>query len=103
MKYYSTRDKNCRVSAAQAIAQGLSSDGGLFVPEAIPAVSLSEIEALCKMDYRGRAVAIMGLYLEEFSQDELSAFVRDAYSDNYDSADIAPTRFLDGSTALLEL
>lgn len=103
MKYYSTRDKKNVVSAAQAIAQGLAADGGLFVPEAIPSVALSEIEALCKMDYRARAVDIMGRYLDEFTKDELTAFVRDAYSDNYDCKEIAPTRFLDDNTGVLEL
>lgn len=103
MKYFSTRDKNNRVTAAQAIAQGLASDGGLFVPETIPAVSLSEIEALCRMDYRERAAVIMGRYLDEFTRDELSAFVSEAYADNYDSEEIAPTRFLHKNTAVLEL
>ncbi len=103
MKYYSTRDKKNVVTAAQAIAQGLALDGGLFVPETIPSVTLAEIEKLCKMDYRERAVAIMGRYLDEFTQDELTAFVSDAYSDNYDCKEIAPTRFLNDNTGVLEL
>jgi len=103
MKYFSTRDRNNLVSAAAAIAQGLASDGGLFVPETIPAVSLSEIHALCKMGYRERATAIMGKYLQEFSNEELTAFVHEAYADNYDCEEIAPTRFLDDKTGILEL
>ncbi|MBP8640525.1 MAG: threonine synthase [Oscillospiraceae bacterium] len=103
MKYYSTRDKSNIVTAAQAIVQGLASDGGLFVPETIPAVSASEIEALCKMGYRERAVAIMGKYLDEFSKEELSVFVSDAYADNYDCTEIAPTRILNDNTGVLEL
>ena len=58
MKYNSTRDKSCRVSAAYAIAHGLAPDGGLFVPEELPPLSLQQIEALCKTDYRGRAEEI---------------------------------------------
>ena len=103
MKYYSTRDKSNIVTAAQAIAQGLASDGGLFVPETIPAVPMKEIEALCKMDYRERAVVIMGKYLDEFTEDELRGFVRDAYADNYDCKEIAPTVFLNDNTGVLEL
>ena len=38
MNYYSTRDHQHIVSAAQAIACGLAPDGGLFVPEALPEV-----------------------------------------------------------------
>lgn len=38
MDYISTRDSGHRVSAAQAIVSGLSPDGGLFLPESLPAV-----------------------------------------------------------------
>ena len=103
MKYYSTRDKKNVVTAAQAIIQGLAADGGLFVPETIPSVALNEIEALCRMNYRERAVDIMGRFLDEFTKDELTAFVREAYSDNYDCKEIAPTRFLNDNTGVLEL
>ena len=33
MQFFSTRDRNRVVSASQAIAQGLSDEGGLFVPQ----------------------------------------------------------------------
>ena len=35
MWFYSTRDKNNRVRSSQAILQGLSEEGGLFVPESL--------------------------------------------------------------------
>ena len=47
MNYYSTRDHQHIVSAAQAIACGLAPDGGLFVPEALPGVSAQQLQALC--------------------------------------------------------
>ncbi len=103
MKYYSTRDKKNVATAAEAIAQGLASDGGLFVPETIPAVNISELKSLCYVDYKERAVFIMGKYLEEFNSDELRAFVNDAYSDNFDNKEIAPTHYLDDETYFLEL
>ena len=43
MKYNSTRDKSCRVSAAYAIAHGLAPDGGLFVPEELPPLTGSQL------------------------------------------------------------
>ena len=82
---------------------GLAPDGGLFVPEVIPAVTMEDLAALCKKDYRGRAVDIMGRFLEEFSTEELTDFVQHAYADNYDDAAIAPLRFTDDGTAYLEL
>ena len=47
MKFFSTRDcGQTTYSAAQVIKQGLADDGGLFVPESIPALSRDEIAAL---------------------------------------------------------
>lgn len=46
MFYKSTRNSEVKVSSAQAIAQGISEDGGLFVPSEIPAITLDEIKAL---------------------------------------------------------
>ena len=103
MKYYSTRDKSSVVSAAQAIAQGLASDGGLFVPESIPHIDRTELMSLSYVDYRERAVYIMSKYLEEFSDDELRGYVAEAYAENYDNSKIAPTEFLDDVTGFLEL
>ena len=103
MKYYSTRDESKRVTSAQAIAGGLAADGGLYVPECIPEVTLNEIAALCKMDYRQRAKTIMSMYLEDFTAEELENFVQAAYADNYDHAEIAPMHFLDATTGVLEL
>lgn len=103
MKYYSTRNTSNRVSAAQAIAQGLASDGGLFVPESIPHMDMEEIRSLCNMDYREKAALIMGKYLEEFTAEEINDYVNRAYGDNFDCAEAAPTRFLNDSTGFLEL
>ncbi|MCI9468613.1 MAG: threonine synthase [Oscillospiraceae bacterium] len=103
MMYVSTRDKSKKVTAAKAIAQGLAPDGGLFVPETIPAVSKAQLGDLCAMDYRARAVAIMEQYLEDFSREELIHYVTAAYGDNFDDKLIAPVKFLDDATGVLEL
>lgn len=103
MNYYSTRNKNYTVSASRAISLGLAPDGGLFVPEILPKVSVYEIEALCKADYRQRAVYIMREFLEEFTEEELQTIVNAAYGSNFDDERIAPLHFIDGKTAVLEL
>lgn len=103
MKYLSTRNKNCRVGAAHAIAHGLAPDGGLFVPEELPQLSAEQIEALCKADYRGRAEEILALFLDEFSREEISTIVTAAYGDNFDDAAVAPLHKIDGKTSVMEL
>ena len=48
MQFFSTRDQSRKVTASEAIAQGLSQEGGLFVPESFPQV---DVQALCGLDY----------------------------------------------------
>ncbi len=103
MMYFSTRDTQIRVTAAQAIAKGLSQEGGLFVPEGFPQVSLEDIRAMTACSYQERARRILSLYLADFTQEELTGFTQAAYGDNYDDARIAPVHVLDGETGVLEL
>ena len=102
MNYYSTRSLT-ETTAAGAIAGGLAPDGGLFVPMEIPKLSASDLEALCGMDYRARAVNVMARYLPEFRADELEAFAEAAYGENFDNPAIAPVHTLDEKTSFLEL
>jgi threonine synthase len=103
MKYYSTRNNSTTVTAAQAIAKGLASDGGLFVPETLPALGAGELDALAKLDYRSRAEKIMAKFLEDFTAEELSEYVSAAYGENFDSPEIAPVHTLNKNTGVLEL
>ena len=103
MNYYSTRDHQHIVSAAQAIACGLAPDGGLFVPEALPAVSVQQLQALCGMTYQQRAVTIMRPFLSEFTDEELARFTAAAYGSQFDDPAVAPMHRLDDTTAFLEL
>ncbi len=103
MMYYSTRDKNTEVSAAQAIAAGLAADGGLFVPADFPKLTLGDIEQLAALGYRGRAARIMKLFLDEFTDSELADFTAAAYSTNYDDDRYAPLTAVGENTGYLEL
>lgn len=103
MEYFSTRNTKEKITASQAIVNGLAADGGLYVPETFPAVGPEELSRLCGMDYRGRAARIIGKYLPEYTESEVEAIVKAAYGDNYDDPAIAPTRFTDADTGFLEL
>ena len=71
MLYTSTRDNNVRVTASKAITDGISPDGGLYIPVEIPALSADDIKALCSANYKERAKKVLGLYLSDFSKEEL--------------------------------
>ena len=57
MYYQSTRDITVRVTASQAISQGISEEGGLFVPSRLPAYTMEEIASMANMTYAQRAEA----------------------------------------------
>ena len=79
MEFFSTRDKARRVTSSQAIAQGLSDEGGLFVPESFPQV---DVQAVCAMDYPAMAAAILRQYLTDYDP----AFLADAAARTYGDA-----------------
>ena len=102
MYYVSTRDHTLRYTAAQAIEQGLSREGGLFLPETFP--QLPDLKTLLPMNYQQRAAAIMGLFLEGFSGEELETFASKAYGGGkFDCPEVAPVRELHCKTHMLEL
>ena len=58
LMYASTRDADVKATASQAILKGLSDDGGLFVPERIPALDVS-LQDLAGMTYQETAYTVM--------------------------------------------
>ncbi len=98
--YKSTRNDET-VTASQAILQGLSADGGLFVPTTIPKLDL-DIDQLAGMDYRETAYAVMSRFLTDFTGEELKACISRAYDDKFDTPEIAPLARVD-DTYYLEL
>ena len=85
MRYLSTRDHTLRFTAAEAIKQGLSRDGGLFLPEQLPALTPEKLKEMQGMSYQERAVEVMSLFLEDYTRDELRAFADAAYGpDRFD-------------------
>ena len=99
MEFFSTRNVNEKVSASQAIAQGLSQEGGLFVPASFPKVDL---DAACKMEYAQLASHILSGYLEDYDPN----FLKQATADTYGAAfggKAGQLEHVEGSTYALEL
>ncbi len=96
LMYASTRDANVKVTASQAILKGLSDDGGLFVPERIPALDVS-LRELAGMSYQETAYAVMKLFFTDFTKEELQGCIRAAYDAKFDTPKIAPLVSADGA------
>ena len=104
MLYQSTRGGGGRLPSAEAIAKGLSIDGGLYVPESFPLLKLSDIETLSQKSYDLRASSILGQLLDDFSEEELSRYSNEAYKmPGFDHPAIAPLSKLISGTYFLEL
>ncbi len=87
--YSSTRNQDQKVTASQAILKGLSDDGGLFVPDHIPAFDKS-LKELSGMTYQEVAYEVMKLLLTDFTEEELKNCINKAYDSKFDTEVIAP-------------
>ncbi len=94
--YKSTRSDIAPVKASQAILKGLSDDGGLFVPDHIPALDKS-LSELSKMTYGEVAYEVMKLFLTDFTEEELKSCIKKAYDSKFDTEVIAPLVEADGA------
>ena len=94
--YQSTRNKNEKVTASQAILKGLSDEGGLFVPVTIPALSKS-LKELSEMSYKEVAYEVLKSYLTDFTKEELEHCINSAYDEKFDTDEIAPMVEADGA------
>lgn len=101
LMYKSTRNSSNKVFASQAVLQGLSNEGGLFVPETIPVLDKT-MEQLAAMDYREIAYEVMKLFLTDYTEEELKECIKKAYDSKFDTAEIAPLKKV-GESYYLEL
>ncbi len=106
IRYRSTRDWKPfpdYVPSAEAIKEGLAPDGGLYIPESVPALTEEDFRALRSMPYAGRAALILGRFLTDYDPEALSADCREAYSEERFPGGAAPLRELKDGVFALEL
>ena len=105
MKYASTRSADAAnsVSAAQAIKQGLAADGGLFMPQEIPALTQDEILLLKDKTYIERAVYVLSKFLTDYTEEELRRDCEAAYGEVKFPGGAAPLVKVDDRIYSLEL
>ncbi len=103
IKYKSTRGYSEEVLSAQAIKKGLAPDGGLYMPTSVPKIDLDFIKKLGKLDYSGRAKAVLGLFLTDYSDELLTKICSESYSAERFTPAPAPLVKLDENMSVLEL
>ena len=86
MLYHSTRNKNCAVSGARAVLNGLAPDGGLYVPDGLPVL---DVEACLREDTMAMAARIIGTLLPDIPH--MEQLVRRAYTGKFTAPELTPT------------
>lgn len=102
MLYNSTRNKQHTVTASQAIVQGLSEEGGLFVPQNLKHIKFNYEEFLFK-GYKHIAKVILKTFLD-FSDEQIDYCIDNAYNtDNFETDDIFNVKDINYNLSILEL
>jgi len=100
MKYLSTRNNNLDFSFFEILFQGLSKDGGLFLPHEWP---LLDINTLKNTTYEELAIEVIHPYVaNEISKNDLKKIIDDSYK-YFSNPKIAPVTTIEQNKYILEL
>lgn len=91
MKYRSTRGDRQELASADAIIRGLAPDRGLYVPEEIPALPFA-VKDMVDEPYTAFAKNIIGAFFDDYTEEEISACVKNAYTGTFEAEEIVPVR-----------
>ena len=97
MQYQSTRGSAPAVNSAQAVLFGIAGDGGLYLPEEIPAF---DWQACVASDTISMAKKILGAFLPDIP--DMDALVEKAYRGKFETEELTPTVKV-GDMTVLEL
>ncbi len=86
MLYHSTRSESGCVDSAQAVLQGLAPDGGLYMPEALPAFDWKKCLEGSSLDM---ATMILSALLPDIPN--MPALVKKAYTGKFETDALTPT------------
>ena len=91
MLYRSTKGGGKAVNFEQAILAGYASDGGLYVPESLPEINVSQLNQWRNLSYKKLAFNILSLFIDRniISSDELKRLLDEAYG-NFEHEEVIP-------------
>ncbi len=103
MRYVSTRGRAPALSFEEAMLTGLARDGGLYLPDTIPALTPEQIAAFAGMSYEEVAYHVMRPFIgDAFGDKEFQAIIARAYAP-FGHPARAPLKQLAPNHFLLEL
>ncbi len=102
MLFFSTRNENLRADGADALLNGIASDGGLFVPEVFPELAFNS-DKLAETKDGEISAAILSAFFsdslfkgDKFPDEKFSELVKKAYGGKFDGGDFAPVKKVGG-------
>ena len=78
--HISTRGEAPAIGFSDALLTGLARDGGLYVPDAWPALSREKIQGFAGRRYADVAKAVLGSLINDIPAAELGRMVEEAYA-----------------------
>ena len=102
MKFLSTRGQSPSLGFSDAVATGLAPDGGLYLPETLPAFTAADLARFAPLSYPELCYEFMSRFATDIPADTLRALIAKSYT-TFSHADIAPVVKLDDQTYVLEL
>ena len=88
MNLISTRNSGESIPAIAAVLKGIARDGGLFVPEVFPIITLDMFTELGKMPYHKVAARVLSAFFG-FSDETAENMTRSAYA-RFDDREVVP-------------
>ena len=92
-----------RPTYSDVVVKGIAPGGGLYVPEALPRLSLEDILAFSTMPYWRRAAAIFTRFRVDFDADRVDHLMQLAYGSQFDDERVAPVVEVVAGMHVLEL
>lgn len=87
--FESTRDRNIKCSASNAVINGIADDGGLFVRKDIENLKV-DITQFYNKSYIEMAELILITMLDDYSPEDISQCVKKAYTGKFSAEEITP-------------
>ena len=94
--YHSTRGRTLSCSSKVAIRTGIAPDGGLFVSDELGTQQV-DISSLADKSYFEIAQDVLGMLLNDYTAEEISACVDEAYRGTFTSEEVTPLVKLDAA------
>lgn len=95
MQFISTRGGMAPASFMDVLLSGLAPDGGLTVPESIPALSAAQLETWRELSYSELAAEVIGLYATDIPRGDLAALTAAAYGPERFPHPVVPLRTIE--------